>query len=433
MTSSDLISIDPAATQAVLFGVSQYPKDPESLDPLPAVVANLSGLVEVLTDESICGIPPEGVACFEDESDERRFLEEVIRRGKEAQSTLIVYYAGHGIPKDDQLYLATTETTWAEADINGFSFRKLRNAMRRSRARTKILILDCCFSGKALQHVADMGVAGDLLVQHASEVRGTFAMTSASATTTAKAPVGSEHTAFTGELLSVLQKGLETAGPILTLDQVFNAVLQRLEDEEFPTPQVANFGQADQFRFAHNRFLLADPPRLIEMLRTRLHEAEERLIRAESEIAEQDGKIAELENQVARSDQDPGRLYRSLSGDEASALPITHPRVFTAPRVFAAIVTSLIVVMSALHFYFLETGTESYNPEDAMKAAVIDVIFVLLPLALMYLAMSQFGRNVLAISDYPKVWLVRALLLSYVGWLVVVLVVQESTIQRLLD
>ncbi|MCX4406305.1 MULTISPECIES: hypothetical protein [unclassified Streptomyces] len=74
--------------------------------------------------------------------------------------------------------------------------------------RRTVVILDCCFSGQALD--GEMGGEGILSPGQlpdvvARETRLPGAMTASAATRKALAPVGATYTAFTGELIAVLR------------------------------------------------------------------------------------------------------------------------------------------------------------------------------------------------------------------------------------
>ncbi|MFD7897595.1 hypothetical protein [Streptomyces sp. NPDC059743] len=98
----------------------------------------------------------------------------------------------------------------------------------RARAKARVLILDCCFSGRAVAAMASpRSVVADQL-----EPSGTYTLTSTTQTAPSFAPPGEPHTAFTGALLHAL------AGPEpLTLDEIHAFVDAELAGRGLPRPQ----------------------------------------------------------------------------------------------------------------------------------------------------------------------------------------------------
>ncbi|MGH3722337.1 MAG: hypothetical protein ACRDRI_26560 [Pseudonocardiaceae bacterium] len=91
-----------------------------------------------------------------------------------------------------------------------------------------MLVLDCCFSGRAIETMAD----AQAVISGQLDVAGTYTLTSTTANAPAHAPAGDRHTAFTGALL----RALDNADP-LTLDQIYTAVDRDLAARSLPRPQ----------------------------------------------------------------------------------------------------------------------------------------------------------------------------------------------------
>src|SRR6266478_354751 len=83
----------------------------------------------------------------------------------------------------------------------------------------KILILDCCFSGRAIQFA--MGTEDDLLRSNLSDIEGTYVLTSTRANQLAVAPIGKKYTAFTGELLRALKRGINNGKEEISLRELY--------------------------------------------------------------------------------------------------------------------------------------------------------------------------------------------------------------------
>jgi uncharacterized caspase-like protein len=91
-----------------------------------------------------------------------------------------------------------------------------------------VLVLDCCFSGRAIEAMTDdQGVISGQL-----EVAGTYTLTSTTANAPSHAPAGDRYTAFTGALL----RALDEVDP-LTLNQIYVVVDRDLATRNLPRPQ----------------------------------------------------------------------------------------------------------------------------------------------------------------------------------------------------
>ncbi|WP_051791757.1 caspase family protein [Amycolatopsis jejuensis] len=190
---------DPGRSRAILIGTSDFESD--LLENLPSVHNNLSDLRSALSD------PQTGVLGWDqchvvDNADSPASLTKRLRRfSRQAEDLLLVYYAGHGIrdERHDRLYLTTRETDPDEPETTGVSFDTLRGAMESSFAETRLLILDCCYSGMAIGAMSD-----SRLDPRQIRIRGTTVIASSPKNRVSLSPPGERNTAFTGELLSLL-------------------------------------------------------------------------------------------------------------------------------------------------------------------------------------------------------------------------------------
>ena len=151
---------DPRRSYAVLIGSSRYRS--AELSDLPAVAGNLAGLAEVLTDPALGGFPPDRCIVVPDPASApaaRRMLREYAAL---AEDTLLVYWAGHGGPgPGGEFHLSMTGAP-GSPPASALAAGHIREAMLRSPAAHRILILDCCFSGRV---VPVTGVTGSPLIK----------------------------------------------------------------------------------------------------------------------------------------------------------------------------------------------------------------------------------------------------------------------------
>ncbi|MFD9278980.1 ABC transporter substrate-binding protein [Streptomyces mirabilis] len=239
---------NPARSRALLIGAHSF-TDPD-LEPLPAVARNLDRLAELLRDPSVWGLDASHLSVLA-EPDRDQALGEAGRLADEAEDTLLVYYAGHGFVHDlsNELYLALPRTDPRRL-YTALRYQDIRELLLgpQVRARRKVVILDCCWSGLALHGAMSATGLGGL-----SDIGGTFVLTATSETRTALAPPGETYTAFTGELIGALEKGVPEAPPLLTMTTLYRHLYDALVAKGRPTPQQRNGNTAGAIAVARNR------------------------------------------------------------------------------------------------------------------------------------------------------------------------------------
>jgi hypothetical protein len=175
------------------------------------------------------------------------------RVAEEALDLLLVYYAGHGLIGSDsyELYLPLQESQYDDPYYTALPFDGIRRAMRDSPARTRVLILDCCFSGRAIEDV--MAEPGSALLGQL-EVAGTFLLAATPPNVPAMAPTGARNTAFTGALLTAFRDGIPGGPELLTLDDLYRSTLRTAQVLGLPKPQRRGTATADQLVLARNPY-----------------------------------------------------------------------------------------------------------------------------------------------------------------------------------
>ena len=138
---------DRQRSRAVLIGTGRYADD--KLPNLPVVRRTISDLAAALTDP-VYGIVPENHCTVLEDQADIRLIGRVLRSAaSQAEDLLMVYFVGHGLvaARRHELYLGLPDSEWAEPEFNSLEYDKLRSAVLDSAAATKVIILDCCFSG----------------------------------------------------------------------------------------------------------------------------------------------------------------------------------------------------------------------------------------------------------------------------------------------
>jgi WD40 repeat protein len=163
---------------------------------------------------------------------------------------LVFYFAGHGLVDDDgNLYLALTKTSQSNLKWAAVKASDIREIMRNAVAQTRILILDCCFSGRALQAMA----TPESIIKGTLDVGGTVTISSAPPNEASLAPKGETYTAFTRELLSAIASGdPSVSSEYLDLETIFRTVRGQLVSRGLPRPQILHQDDAHHIPFTRN-------------------------------------------------------------------------------------------------------------------------------------------------------------------------------------
>ena len=229
-----------------------------------------------------------------------------------------------------------------------------------NRAATRVMIVDCCYSGRATTETlsaADQAVLGQL------EISGTYTLASAPPNRLALAPEGERYTAFTGRMLELLREGSDDAGERLTMADIYRHLLARLTAEGMPLPQQRGTATADQLGLVRNRRFGVTAPRPLPAYISALldsADAQERL----------DG-VSWLGGWLA--DPDPGRNLTARQRLEYIAYT-AHPEVAAARALLEPVADAAAPALAA--------ATLAANAAPAAATAVqaaIDVIEVYEP------------------------------------------------------
>ena len=238
-------------SRVLVAGTATHPAARSQLPDVPAVAASVTDLAAALRDQA--GIPDENLTSLVDPADPLVLGQLLGRVAAEATDALMVYYIGHGLVGDDrELYLATSAT---DSLVRGLDFTALRyRAMLRSlgdiRARTVVIVLDCCFSGRA-ELPSGQPSAGVIFEQ--SPVHGGFLLTSSARDELALAGAGETHTRFTGALIRLLRDGDPDGPHQLTLDHVYRYLNRELREDGVPRPHRRSSDGAGELVLAPNR------------------------------------------------------------------------------------------------------------------------------------------------------------------------------------
>ncbi len=246
-------------TRVVLIGASFFPRDEKNLPPIPQIVNNVNSLSQIFTDKQIIGISESNITLILDETTPDKVLERLATVARKAEDTLIVYYAGHGLightpPVDGKLLLAVKDTTDAYAAFNSIHFEDFWSAILVSPAPKKVLIIDCCFSGRAIRELKSPLSSRANKSTGNINLAGTYVITSTSPTTPYVIPSENErYTYFSAKLIEILQQGIDNQKSAINLEELYENIRHELYRLGRPEPKRANFGDADRITIALNR------------------------------------------------------------------------------------------------------------------------------------------------------------------------------------
>ncbi len=216
---------NPLKSQAILIGASHFIGS--DLPDLPAVDNNLSVLSDLLTGE-LGGFSTERTTTL---LNPRSF--DMASRLEEAahstEDTLLIYYAGHGLvsPTTGSLHLAGADAVQSRLHSTTMPYDVVREIVSSSPARRSVILLDCCFSGRA----ALMGSTTGLM-----EAPSTFMIAATSSNRAAIARPGEPFTAFTGALIDVLENGVPGGPEVLDMETIYGAIREKAIFGQLPEP-----------------------------------------------------------------------------------------------------------------------------------------------------------------------------------------------------
>ena len=245
---------DPQRSRAVLIGTGRYADD--KLPDLPVVVRTIRDLAAALADPVYGVVPENHCTVLEDQGDIRLIGRHLRSAASLAEDLLLVYFVGHGLvgARRHELYLGLPDSEWAEPEFNSLEYDKLRSSVLDSAAKTKIIILDCCFSGRVVSEAMADPVT-EMVGQ--IEVDGTYVLASAGRDQVAVILPGENHTAFTGRFLQLLRNGVPGGPELLTVDYLYQQLVMRMRAEGLSQPQKRGTSTADLLALAGNRAFAA--------------------------------------------------------------------------------------------------------------------------------------------------------------------------------
>lgn len=249
MADERMTALAGEGVRALLIGTGGH-GDNASLPDVPAAAATVKALGAALVAR--CGLWPDNLHVLVDPADPIEFGDALTTAADAAEDVLLVYYVGHGlVSRDGSLHLATAATDGPldAVSYKAFSCNTVRETLLNCRARSIILVLDCCSSGRA-PALSGPGVADAFDLPN---LDGGFLLAAAAADEAALAPPDAPYTTFTGLLLDFVEAGDPSAPPTLTWEHAYEYVLRTCTEHNLPRPVRQADGRAGKLPLTGNR------------------------------------------------------------------------------------------------------------------------------------------------------------------------------------
>jgi hypothetical protein len=219
--------------RALLVTNAEFPDDPHGLPPLRGPRTDAEVLRVALTDPRTGLHHADDVMVVADAAKQEVMLAlEDFFRDAARDDQLLLYYSGHGqLDLAGRLYLCARDSKADRLMATAIPTRDISDMMDESRARAKVVVLDCCHSG-GFKSGADLpqGLAG----------KGRFVVTSAlTSQLTKDADADDAASPFTRFVAEVLATGApdDDHDGYVSVDDLYQHVTARMRAAGLSTPQ----------------------------------------------------------------------------------------------------------------------------------------------------------------------------------------------------
>jgi hypothetical protein len=205
----------------------------------------------MLTDPGSGGWPEDRVSLFLNPRTTGAFAASLAQLAASAEDTLLFYFVGHGsLSTMSELCLTLSDSNRRYVEMTGLPYRTVKTILGESPARLKAVVLDCCFSGQAIQSLS--GAAIDSMA-----AKGTTVITAADQAAHVVPAAAQERacTSFTRHLLDIVEAGRPFGAESLTLQELYPLLQNRLREHGLPEPNQRTTDTAGLFPLARNRAL----------------------------------------------------------------------------------------------------------------------------------------------------------------------------------
>jgi hypothetical protein len=235
--------------RAILVGVSIY--HDKSLPELRAALNSLEALHGALVDSHLCGWSRDEIVLLENPSNQGRLAKQIRDLAEITRDVLLFYFVGHGkLTENGELSLLLVDSYSRDSDVTGLTYDRIRKAFKTSPASVKISILDCCYSGAALEALSPSDA------ESLTAIRGAFTLAACDTYESAHVvPLNQqdvEPTSFTKELTALIQEGIPNGEKYLTLNDICTRLPLRLREAGLPVPRSQGADSSGDFQLSLN-------------------------------------------------------------------------------------------------------------------------------------------------------------------------------------
>jgi tRNA A-37 threonylcarbamoyl transferase component Bud32 len=269
----------------------------------------------------LCGWPSDCVTMLAEPESPGDLPDRLVELFGQARDVALFYYVGHGqVDFEDQLCLGLvgSRVEPERRATTSLTFESVRRSLRASSAATKVVILDCCFAGQAVQDRHTLAGAGAKDITGLASASGAYTLAATGPASTAWFESGADsplpHTHFTRALVDTVIRGIQGEPAALTLDPIYRQLREGLSAEGKPVPTRISRHDADAFVFARN----AAPSQThagIEQLEEKMRLLQDRLAEFERRNRQAEAERAEAERRGRQAEAD--RLAEAARSAEA--------------------------------------------------------------------------------------------------------------------
>jgi hypothetical protein len=372
---------DYSHSRAVLIGTWEY----EHLPAVPAAEHSLRRM-QSLVGADLCGWPEDRVTVIPNRRRPGDLYDELIEAFSDTadDGVALFYYVGHGQPDDQDrlcLGLVGSRTEALRRSSTSLRFDDVRDALSGCPARTKIVILDCCFAGLAARSRATLS-SGDVLDMTRGTGAYTMAASGAYMTAWFEAGEGIDRplTYFTKYLADVVEAGIPGQPSGLTLDRIFARVQDNLVRDRKPAPTSTVRHEAGRFVFARNAAPVRDEAEQdeaaqIQRLRAELAAANEKLERSQAQERQNEQALRELPHDEEVPDDMVHNMdvtANAIAEASAQRLRITDALWQSAGSAGLPGVADLVQLLN--EFRLPDTADADPEPAAAAQMSVAEVV-----------------------------------------------------------
>ena len=222
--------------------------------PIRTARNSLQAMRALLSDPALCGWAPERITVIPNPISAADLAAAVADLAESTTGVLLLYYVGHGVlSARGELCLTVTSTRPNRPKISGLPWDTLADVLRACPARVRLVILDCCFAGQAIEALSGDAEPG---LADIAYVEGVYTLTATTRNRTAHVPPPGQQdtacTSFTGALRDLIRSGIPGKPPRLTFGDIYPVLRQRLRAKALPAPNQRGTDTAHQFPFTAN-------------------------------------------------------------------------------------------------------------------------------------------------------------------------------------